>query len=45
MEEEKPDKVFTSSNGVTSRIYGEMDVEALTRVLYGFPQKVKKDKK
>lgn len=45
MEEEKLDKVFTASNGVVIELFGEMNVEALTRVLYGFKQKVEKDKK
>ena len=38
----EPEVEFTTTDGVHVQVFGEMDVEALTRGIYGLPQRVSK---
>lgn len=41
----EPEVVFTTPSGVHVQAFGKMDVEALTRGIYGLPQKLLKKEK
>ena len=43
--DKKPDKVIITRSGGRIEIFGEVDIEVLTRSMYGFPQKVDKKEK